>query len=223
MCKFAGYYSDFGDFHTSLKAADFKTWTCPPMHAAGGDSVNRHLNWTDNISCSFLPLLSSAVHPDNEPRGEYVECGQKRNHWGKERGRCGQWWSCISINQLSRGSLGVDILLQDWLFLRKGRRFYPHFKLNWGFDGLGIGIEVTNYIHLSEAESRAEANAIEWFRILKYVVCKTPEGNQFLHHVLPQGLKPKMLLLRPPCWHGWNQNLPNFGQFLPCPVETSLS
>ena len=26
-------------------------------NAAGGDSVNRHLNWTDNISCSF-PLFS---------------------------------------------------------------------------------------------------------------------------------------------------------------------
>ena len=25
------------------------------MHA-GGDSVNRHLNWTDNISCSLPPF-----------------------------------------------------------------------------------------------------------------------------------------------------------------------
>ena len=171
----------------------------------------------------FLPSPSLFCCPPRQWTSRWICWVRPKKEPLRERGRrCGQW-SCISINQLSRGSLGVDILLQDWLFLRKGRRFYPHFKLNWGFDGLGIGIEVTIDIHLSEAESRAEANAIEWFRILKYVVCKTPEGNQFLHHVFPEGLKPKMLLLRPPCWHGWNQNLPNFGQFLPCPVETSLS
>ena len=117
----------------------------------------------------FLPSPSLFCCPPRQWTSRWICWVRPKKEPLRERGRrCGQW-SCISINQLSRGSLGVDILLQDWLFLRKGRRFYPHFKLNWGFDGLGIGIEVTIDIHLSEAESRAEANAIEWFRILKYV------------------------------------------------------